>query len=59
MKGWNYATLSHMAKEAGGPEKFVEGIAEMNYKQGYQDATKELLNQVESIVTRFLLTKNK
>lgn len=34
---WDYAKLSHAAKEAGGPEKLVDGIITISKKSGRQE----------------------
>lgn len=34
MEKWNYAELSKAAKEAGGPEKYIEFLEEVNRQKG-------------------------
>lgn len=36
---WNYAELSRAAKEAGGPEAFVDTLAEVSREQGRLEMT--------------------
>lgn len=34
---WDYSDLSHKAKQAGGPEKFVKDLEIFNYNNGLKD----------------------
>lgn len=38
---WDYSDLSHKAKQAGGPEKFVKDLEEFNYNNGLKDGKSE------------------
>lgn len=38
---WDYSELSHMAKQAGGPEKFVKDLETFNYNNGMKDGKAE------------------
>lgn len=38
---WDYSDLSHQAKQAGGPEKFVKDIETFNYNNGLRDGKAE------------------
>lgn len=38
---WDYSDLSHQAKQAGGPEKFVKDLETFNYNSGLSDGKKE------------------
>lgn len=35
-KDWDYSQLSHAASEAGGPKKFIDHVADINYQRGVQ-----------------------
>ena len=35
-KNWDYSDLSHAASEAGGPQKFVDQVADINFQRGVQ-----------------------
>ena len=35
-KNWDYSQLSHAAAEEGGPHKFIEKVAEINFKRGVE-----------------------
>lgn len=35
-RNWDYSQLSHAASEAGGPQKFIDQIADINYQRGVQ-----------------------
>lgn len=35
-KDWSYSQLSHAASEAGGPEKYIDQVADINYQRGIQ-----------------------
>ena len=37
MSEWDYASLSHTASEHGGPEKYINEVAETNYLRGVED----------------------
>ena len=38
---WDYSDLSHQAKQAGGPEKFVKNLETFNYNNGLKDGKAE------------------
>lgn len=38
---WDYSDLSHQAKQAGGPEKFVKNLETFNYNNGLKDGKSE------------------
>lgn len=38
---WDYSDLSHQAKQAGGPEKFVKNLETFNYNNGLKDGKTE------------------
>lgn len=38
---WDYSELSHIAKQAGGPEKFVKNLETYNYNNGVKDGKAE------------------
>ncbi|WP_206538479.1 hypothetical protein [Kandleria vitulina] len=38
---WDYSDLSHQAKRAGGPEKFVKNLETFNYNNGLKDGKAE------------------
>lgn len=38
---WDYSDLSHQAKQAGGPEKFVKNLETFNYNNGLKDRKSE------------------
>lgn len=35
-KTWDYSQLSHAASEAGGPQKFIDQVADINFQRGVQ-----------------------
>lgn len=35
-KDWDYSQLSHAASEAGGPQKFIDQVADINFQRGVQ-----------------------
>jgi len=35
-RDWDYSQLSHAASEAGGPQKFIDQVADINYQRGVQ-----------------------
>lgn len=37
MSEWDYASLSRTASEHGGPEKYINEVAETNYLRGVED----------------------
>lgn len=37
MSEWDYASLSRTASEHGGPEKYINEVAETNYMRGVED----------------------
>lgn len=37
MAEWDYASLSHTASEHGGPEKYINEVAETNYQRGVEE----------------------
>lgn len=41
--GWDYANLSHRAKECGGTEKFIKTIEDYNFQQGLEEGNSKLL----------------
>lgn len=42
-KGWDYAQMSHIAAEAGGPEQWIKMIKDNSYSKGASDMKKKLL----------------
>lgn len=38
---WDYSDLSHQAKQAGGPEKYLNKIEKFNYNNGLKDGKTE------------------
>jgi len=35
-KNWDYSQLSHLASEEGGPQKFIDKVASINYQRGIE-----------------------
>lgn len=42
-KDWDYAQLTHVASEAGGPDKWISAIKSAAYKQGASDMKNTLV----------------
>lgn len=41
LMSWDYSDLSHTAKEAGGPEKYIKDLETFNYNNGFKDGKSE------------------
>lgn len=55
---WDYAELSHAAKEAGGPEKLVDTIIDMAKKSGRKEMIPVVaVSSVLSVVAGILIGK--